>query len=427
MLAAILVSYALGAGRPSLGAGSPPVRPAALPAGSYQAVTARKDQPAVAVAPYRFDREPVTNAAFLTFVRGNPAWQRGRVPALAADENYLGSWREPLVLGPNAPPRAPVVGVSWFAARAYCGAAGGRLPTEAEWELAGAASPTERDGRRDPTWRQTLLDWYARPNPATLPDVGGGRPNVWGISDLHGLVWEWVNDFGASMLAGDDARLCGGGANGAIDPLDYPAFLRAAFRSSLEGRTTTRNLGFRCAYDEGAPPPGAGAAPDLPAGSLYDLGLRVVGTDGRTRPLDDLRGHPVLASMFFASCATACPLLINNLQRLEAALPADVRGDVRVLVVSFDPKRDSPSVLESVAGQHGLDTRRWRVAAAVSEDAARLLAAVLGIRYRAAAAGMFEHTVRIAVFDRAGRVQARSGDAMALVPALKAATAARSE
>ena len=175
----------------------------------------------------------------------------------------------------------------------------------------------------------------------------------------------------------------------------------------------------------GAARPGDDAPSPLPAGSLYDLGLRVVGTDGRARALDDLRGHPVLASMFFASCPTACPLLINDLQRLEAALPADLRDQVRVLLVSFDPKRDSPAVLEGVVGQHGLDNRRWRVAAAESEDGARLLAAVLGIRYRAAAWGMFDHTVRVAVLDGAGRIQARSGDVMALAPALRAAAATR--
>ncbi len=170
---------------------------------------------------------------------------------------------------------------------------------------------------------------------------------------------------------------------------------------------------------------GGQATSAVAAGSLYSLGIEVLGTDGRTRPLDEWRGHPVLASMFFASCPTACPLLINDLQRLEAALPADLREQVRVLLVSFDPKRDSPTVLESVVGHHGLDSRRWRVAAAENEDGARLLAAALGIRYRASAGGMFDHTVRVAVLDGRGRIRARSGDVMTLVPALRAAAAAR--
>jgi formylglycine-generating enzyme required for sulfatase activity len=221
---------------------------ATLPAGTYRAMTVKKEgEPARPVPAFRIDRTPVTNEAFLAFVRAHPAWQRDRVSRLVADDRYLGQWEGPTALGPDISPRAPVVGVSWFAAGAYCAARGARLPSEAEWELAAAASPKERDGRRDPLWRQTVLDWYARPNPPRLPDVGQDAPNYWGIHDLHGLVWEWVSDFGASMLVGKDARLCGGGALDAVDPLDYPGFLRAAFRSSLEGRTTTTNLGFRCA------------------------------------------------------------------------------------------------------------------------------------------------------------------------------------
>jgi formylglycine-generating enzyme required for sulfatase activity len=216
---------------------------------SYRAVTAKSSEPTRSVPPFRMDRTPVTNEAFLAFVQSHPAWQRDRVPRLVADERYLGHWASPVALGPEAPPQAPVVGVSWFGAGAYCASRGARLPSEAEWEIAAAASPRERDGRRDPVWRQTVLDWYARPNPPRLPAVGGSGANYWGIQDLHGLVWEWVSDFGASMLIGKDARLCGGGAQGAVDPLDYPAFLRAAFRSSLEGRMTTTNLGFRCARD----------------------------------------------------------------------------------------------------------------------------------------------------------------------------------
>lgn len=222
---------------------------ALLPGGHYRAVTAKASEPARAVLPFRMDRTPVTNEAFLAFVESHPAWRRDRVSPLLADSRYLAQWSGPVTPGPQAPPRAPVVGVSWFAAGAFCAARGGRLPSEAEWETAAAASTNERDGRRDPAWRQTVLDWYARPNPPRLPDVGQDRPNYWGLHDLHGLVWEWVSDFGASMLVGDDTRLCGAGALGAVDPLDYPAFLRAAFRSSLEARTTTVNLGFRCAED----------------------------------------------------------------------------------------------------------------------------------------------------------------------------------
>ena len=157
--------------------------------------------------------------------------------------------------------------------------------------------------------------------------------------------------------------------------------------------------------------PLAGTAPRSAAslatsGSVYDLGLEVVGSDGGRHPLGELRGHPVLASMFYSTCPTVCPMLISDLKRIQAVLPPDVRAEVRVLLISFDPARDRPAVLKDVIARHGLDGASWLVGTAEDEDGARTLAGVLGIRYRAGAAGGFQHTTRIVLLDREGRVQA---------------------
>jgi len=164
-------------------------------------------------------------------------------------------------LGERARPDGPVVRVSWFAASAYCEWKGKRLPTEREWELAASASDTARDATSDAAWKQRLLAWYEHPTPPVLPDVAQGTPNFFGIHDLHGLVWEWVWDFSATLMAEDDreqgdaerSRFCGAGAALATNPRDYATFMRIAYRSSLEAAYTTPNLGFRCAQDLAAP------------------------------------------------------------------------------------------------------------------------------------------------------------------------------
>jgi protein SCO1/2 len=155
---------------------------------------------------------------------------------------------------------------------------------------------------------------------------------------------------------------------------------------------------------------GSAPAADDDGGSLYDLGINLIGADGARHRLGELAGHPVLASMFFASCPSVCPVLISQLQRLDAQLPRDVRDDARVLLVSFDPARDTPAVLADVVRRHGLDARRWSVMVAASEDDARTLAAALAIRYRAAAGGMFNHTARVVALDRQGRTLGASED-----------------
>ncbi len=216
----------------------------------------------VPVAAFWLDRRPVTNGEFLAFARSHPRWRKDAVPRLFADAGYLSHWAGPTTLGPEAQPEQPVVRVSWFAARAYCAAQGKRLATEAEWEFAAAASGTQADGRDEPGFREQLLRWYSRPTPRVLPRVGQGPANVWGVQDLHGLIWEWVLDFGNTLVSGDSreggdpdtARFCGAGALAANEKGDYASFMRIAFRSSLQASYSTGNLGSRCARDVGGRP-----------------------------------------------------------------------------------------------------------------------------------------------------------------------------
>jgi formylglycine-generating enzyme required for sulfatase activity len=229
-----------------------------IPAGDYAPPLRAPGEPArVAVAAFLLDEHAVTNTDFLAFVTAHPKWRRSQVSPLFADEAYLQSWAGDLELGPLAPPGAPVVRVSWFAARAYARWVGKRLPTSAEWEHAASAGFTRPDGKNDPEFVRAVQQWLAWPTPAILPDAKRARPDFHGVRGLHGLVWEWVEDFSTAMVTGEsraDSGLnrdlfCGAGAVSARDPGDYAAFMRLALRSSLTARHTTTSLGFRCARD----------------------------------------------------------------------------------------------------------------------------------------------------------------------------------
>jgi formylglycine-generating enzyme len=232
---------------------------ARLPGGSFRSVLKYQDLPnaPVRVRPFALMRRPVTNAQFLAFVRAHPQWRRDRVASVFADREYLSRWQGPMTLGPQALPEQPAVRVSWFAASAYCEAQGARLPTWSEWEYASAADETRRDARGDPAWRARILAWYSRPSNRPLPRAGLQAPNVYGVQDLHGLVWEWTDDYSALLIAGDNrnqgdrdtARYCGAGALAMNDRENYAVMMRVAMLSSLQGQDTTNNLGFRCAKD----------------------------------------------------------------------------------------------------------------------------------------------------------------------------------
>lgn len=240
-----------------------------VPAGNYLPLESGKSVPSaprtpVPVPAFRLERTPVTNAQFLEFVRANPRWRRDAISPLFADEGYLAHWAAPLELGAAAPADAPVVRVSWFAARAYAAWRGGRLPSESEWEraaavcLPGDAATLEA---RQAAWSRAQLAWFSAPGDRPLTTVGRAPANALGLHDLHTLVWEWVDDFSASFPIADardpsapnGALVCGAGAMGVRDPRDYAAFMRAGFRSSLRARFTVPNLGFRCAADPSTP------------------------------------------------------------------------------------------------------------------------------------------------------------------------------
>ncbi len=228
----------------------------ALPAGKFSSVLKYDDSGArVRVAAFKLMDRPVTNADFLAFVRAHPQWRRGTVASVFAEARYLSHWAGPLQLGPQALPQQPVVWVSWFAANAYCQAQGARLPSWSQWEYAAAADDTHTDARASPAWRERILAWYAVPSRQALAAVGQRRPNAYGVRDLHGLVWEWTDDFSALLVSADNRdqgdpdrlKFCGAGALSINDRENYAVLMRVAMLSSLEGADATANMGFRCA------------------------------------------------------------------------------------------------------------------------------------------------------------------------------------
>ena len=141
------------------------------------------------------------------------------------------------------------------------------------------------------------------------------------------------------------------------------------------------------------------------APNLYDLEVALVDHTGKSVKLDTFRGHPVVISMFYGTCTSACPLLVAKIKGLEAKLSAKARKNVRVLLVSFDPERDTPPALEKLAASFSVDAR-W-VLARTGPESVRELAAALGIRYRFLSSGMIDHSSVLTVLDGAGAISMR--------------------
>jgi formylglycine-generating enzyme required for sulfatase activity len=103
----------------------------------------------------------------------------------------------------------PVEKVSWNDAATFCKKLSEkegkkyRLPTEAEWEYACRAGTTTAYYTGDREAALNEAGWYKANSELKTHPVGQKKPNVWGLYDMHGNVWQWCNDYAGAYPAGD--------------------------------------------------------------------------------------------------------------------------------------------------------------------------------------------------------------------------------
>jgi len=166
------------------------------------------------------------------------------------------------------------------------------------------------------------------------------------------------------------------------------------------------------------------APPALPGDSLYQLDVMLQGADGVSFPLAQLRGRPLLVTMFYGHCSAVCPMLTAQVQRLVGTLSVAQRRQLRVLMVSFDSALDTPQALREFQAEHHIHDPNWITARAGAADV-RALAAALGIQYRELPDHTFNHSTLISVADREGTVRARTSELNGADPPFMAAVRAQ--
>ena len=185
-----------------------------------------------------------------------------------------GGWHEHLFDAAPAPvrPHAPVLHVSWYEAEAYCAWVGGRLPTEAEWEVAARTEPGNYGVVKGP--RRRAYPWGDSPGPdpsrANLDGFRGNSVDVgslpdgdsaWGCRQMLGNAWEWTSSaflpypgFQMDFPYRENSapwfgyrKVCKGGCWATSAPI-----ARAGYRHSFWPEMNAVYTGFRVAVD-GAP------------------------------------------------------------------------------------------------------------------------------------------------------------------------------
>ena len=148
-------------------------------------------------------------------------------------------------------------------------------------------------------------------------------------------------------------------------------------------------------------------ATPLPKDSIYQLSAPMTDQHGRRFDWRARRGTPQVVTMFYTSCQYICPLIVDSGKAIEKNLTPSERTRIGLLLISMDPKRDTPAALMSVATKRKLNPARWTLASPAQENV-RAIAGVLGIRYRALADGEFNHTSALVLLDANGRILART-------------------
>ena len=138
-------------------------------------------------------------------------------------------------------------------------------------------------------------------------------------------------------------------------------------------------------------------------GSIYHLDHTWRDQHERSVELGTFAGAPVLVTMFYGNCQTACPLLLHKARLLHQELG----GAVPVVAVTFDPVSDTPEAMRRYAAERGFDSDAWHFLMG-SPTSIRMLATLLGVQYHRRADGHYDHSNLIALVDADGVIRLRT-------------------
>jgi formylglycine-generating enzyme required for sulfatase activity len=203
---------------------------------------------------FAISRYEITNAQYAAFLNHNGIERDGRDgrTALIHVGNSFCQIEYENGKFKAAPGKAdhPVVEVTWNGAQAFCQWAGGRLPTEAEWEYAARGGPKAKPTHYSGSNQVDSVAWYDRNARGKTHPVGSKKPNELGLYDMSGNVWEWCFDWYEAYPSksrhnptgpkrGETVVVRGGSW------LYYGSFCRVSNRASSAPDYAFNNYGFR--------------------------------------------------------------------------------------------------------------------------------------------------------------------------------------
>lgn len=137
--------------------------------------------------------------------------------------------------------------------------------------------------------------------------------------------------------------------------------------------------------------------------SIYNLPSKWTTQDNKEIELKNLKGNVLVMVMIYTSCKAACPRLVADMRDIESKLDKKTKKNVKLILVSIDPKTDTPERLKSFAIENKMNQEPWLFLRS-SEENTREFAAVLAVNYKQISPVDFSHSNIISVFNEAGEL-----------------------
>ncbi|PIF33675.1 protein SCO1/2 [Flavobacterium sp. 9] len=137
--------------------------------------------------------------------------------------------------------------------------------------------------------------------------------------------------------------------------------------------------------------------------SIYNLPSQWTTQDGKNIELKSLKGNVLVMVMIYTSCKAACPRLVADMRDIEKKLDLKTKKNVKLILVSIDPKTDTPQKLKAFAIANNMNQNPW-IFLRSTEDNTREFAAVLAVNYKQISPMEFSHSNIISVFNPDGEL-----------------------
>lgn len=137
--------------------------------------------------------------------------------------------------------------------------------------------------------------------------------------------------------------------------------------------------------------------------SIYNLPEKWTNQDGKDIELKELRGKVLVMVMIYTSCKSACPRLVADMRHIESLIPKEHKDKVNLVLVSIDPKVDTPQRLKEFSIENKMTGNQWTFLRS-NEENTREFAAVLAVNYKKISPIDFSHSNIISVFNAEGEM-----------------------